>query len=139
MAKATAAGFNGYATAAEPCVQVGVVCVVRVVGVVDFVFVGVVGVVDVAVITFQSLFVWFSVAEVPRYISTCDLQGVVALEGVSSAREQPEGHFDMQFAGFRGSGGRFVCTRAPRGPFRPVIYRVLWPWGGDICSRLGLG
>ena len=51
VAKATAAGFNGYATAAEPSAGVGAVCAVRVVRVIDFVGVlGVVGVIDVAVI-----------------------------------------------------------------------------------------
>ena len=48
-----------------------------------------------AVCTFPKNTVWFSVAEVPKSISMCNLQGFVAPEGVSSARERPEGNFDL--------------------------------------------
>ena len=118
VAKATAAGFTGYATAAEPFV--GVVSVVSIVGVVGVL--GIRGVLDAFVVAVPDLnhnfhcflllksqgpllYVRFKVLwlrrtcrvheSAPRDISTCNLQGFVAPEGVSSARERPEGDFDM--------------------------------------------
>ena len=103
---ATAAGFTGYATAAEP--SIGVVGVVSVVSGVCVVVTDVQPRLDssLSVMSRESfrhviyLVSWlrraFRVHESsPRAILTCNLQGFVAPEGVSSAREQPEGNFDM--------------------------------------------
>ena len=115
--------FTGYATAAEP--SIGVVGVVSVVSGVCVVVTDVQLRLDsfLSVMSRESfrhviyLVSWlrraFRVHESsPRVILTCNLQGFVAPEGVSSAPEQPEVTVVMYVAGSCGSvgGGGFGGT-----------------------------
>ena len=78
----------------------------------------------------------FCVGEnLPRSTLAGNLYGLVVRECVSCRREHSELYCDNKFTGFGGPGVRFVQTRALRGTFWHIIYRVWWLRECVSCRR----